>query len=127
MTFRTLETSEDSNSYVPVREIVSGVSYAGNITLSFQSNGDLDERVFFEEWQKSAFSERSFNLRYHDDYISKVEIYLLDNQDVRRYGIVLHETYPTTINGIDLSHDADGIVKTDIELSFRWWEAIDEN
>ena len=127
MPFRTLSTTEEANTYGPVREIVSGVSYAGNVALTFQSSGNLDERVFFEEWQKTAFNEHTFNIRYHENYVSEVQIYLLDNKDERRYGVVLHEAYPTTLNQIDLSQDADGIIVTSVELSFRWWQTLDTN
>ena len=124
--FRTLGTMEDSNIYGPTREIVNGVSYAGDIDLTFQSNGDLKERVFFEEWQKQAFDETTWTLNYHKDYVSEIQIYLLDMQDTRVYGVVLHEAYPKTINGIDLSQDGEGIIKTTVSMSFRWWEGLDE-
>ena len=126
MPFRTLSTTEDANIYGPTREIVSGVSYAGNIDLTFQSHGDLTERVFFEEWQKQAFDESSWTLNYYKDYISEVQIFLLNMKDERVYGVVLHEAFPTTINGVDLSQDGDGIIKTGVSMAFRWWEALDE-
>ena len=47
-------------------------------------------------------------------------------QNKRVYGVVLHEAYPKTINGIDLSQDGEGIIKTTVSMSFRWWEGLDE-
>ena len=119
MPFRALTTIEDANIYGPTREIVSGISYAGDIDLVFQSNGDLGERVFFEEWQKQAFDETSWNLNYHKDYVSEVQIFLLDMQDVRKYGVVLHEAYPKTLNGVDLTAGAStDIIKTTVAVSY---------
>ena len=127
MPFRALNTIEDTNIYGPTREIVSGVSYAGDIDLVFQSNSDLDERVFFEEWQKQAFDETSWTLNYHKDYVSEIQIFLLDIQDKRRYGVVLHEAYPKTVNGVELTAGASTeIIKTTVGMSFRYWTALDE-
>ena len=127
MPFRALTTIEDANIYGPTREIVSGVSYAGDIDLVFQSNGDLGERVFFEEWQKQAFDETSWNLNYHKDYVSEIQIFLLDIQDKRRYGVVLHEAYPKTVNGVELTAGpSTEIIKTTVGMSFRYWTALDE-
>jgi hypothetical protein len=126
MPFRALNTIEDANIYGPTREIVSGVSYAGDIDLVFQSNGDLGERVFFEEWQKQAFDETSWTLNYHKDYVSEIQIFLLDIQDKRRYGVVLHEAYPKTVNGVELTAGASTeIIKTTVGMSFRYWSALD--
>ena len=128
MPFRALTTIEDANIYGPTREIVSGISYAGDIDLVFQSTGDLGERVFFEEWQKQAFNENTWNLNYHKDYVSEVQIFLLDMKDVRKYGVVLHEAYPKTLNGVDLTAGAaTEIIKTTVGMSFRWWQSLDEN
>ena len=124
--FRALTTQEDTNIYGPTRETATGVSYAGDIDLTFQSHGDLTDRVFFEEWQKQVFDETSWNLNYQKDYISEIQIYLLDMQENRVYGVVLHEAYPKTINGIDVSQDGDGIIKTTVSMAFRWWQALDE-
>ena len=127
MPFRALNTIEDANIYGPTREIVSGVSYAGDIDLVFQSNGDLGERVFFEEWQKQAFDETSWTLNYHKDYVSEIQIFLLDIQDKRRYGVVLHEAYPKTVNGVELTAGpSTEIIKTTVGMSFRYWTALDE-
>ena len=126
MPFRALTTLEDANIYGPTREIASGISYAGDIDLVFQSNGDLGERVFFEEWQKQVFNETTWNLNYHKEYVGEIQIFLLDMQDVRKYGVVLHEVYPKTINGVDLSAEGGGIIETSIGVSFRWWQALDE-
>ena len=124
--FRQLTTTEDTNIYGPTREIVTGISYAGDIDLTFQSSGDLTERVFFEEWQKQAFDETSWNLNYYKDYVSEIQIFLLNMKDERVYGIVLHEVYPKTVNQIDLSQEGDGIIKTQVGMAFKWWKSLDE-
>ena len=125
---RNLNTLTDGNPYGPTREIVDGVTYAEDITMTFQASSGLDERVFFENWQELAFNKQTWNVGYYNDYVSTVEIYLLDRQDQRRYGIKLWEAFPKTISGTELSHASNNeIIKTSVNFSFRYWETLDIN
>ena len=125
---RNLNTVTDGMPYGPTREVVDGVTYAEDISMTFQASSGLDERVFFEEWQELAFNKQTWNVGYYNDYVSTVEIYLLDRQDQRRYGIKLIEAFPKTINGTDLSQAANNeIIKTSVSFSFRYWESLDAN
>ena len=122
---RNLATSTDSNIYGPTREVVEGVTYAEDITISFQSSSDLKEREFFEKWQQMAFDETSWNVKYYNEYTGSVEIYLLDKQSERRYGIKLEEAFPKTVNAIQLGYaDNNTIIKTDVSFSFRYWRSM---
>ena len=123
---RNLNSATDSNIYGPTREIVNGVTYAEDITMTFQAGSWLEERVFFEEWQSLAFDERSWNVSYYNDYISTVDVYVLDRQDNRRFGLKLHEAFPKTIAGTDLSQSANNeLVKIAVTFSFRYWTTLD--
>ena len=127
---RNLNTLTDTNIYGPTREVVDGVTYADEITMTFQASSGLEERVFFEEWQTLAFDERTWNVGYYDDYAkySNVEIYVLDRQDNRRYGLKLWEAFPKTIGPTTLGQGMNNeIVKTSVTFSFRYWETADIN
>ena len=124
---RTLTTVQESNVYGPDREIVEGVTYADEIAIDFQSSSGLDERVFFENWQKQAFNEETWNLGFYNDYIGEMQIYLLDRQDKRRYGLKLWEVFPKTITALSLnSSEATEIAKTNVSFSFRYWTNLDQ-
>ena len=125
---RTLTTATDSNIYGPDREVVEGVTFADEISIDFQASAGLEERVFFENWQKQAFNEKTWNIGYYNDYIGSVEIYLLDRQDVRRYGLKLWEVFPKTITATTLTAaEATEIIKTNVSFSFRYWTNLDQN
>ena len=125
---RNLNTLTDSNIYGPTREIVNGVTYADEINMTFQASSGLEERVFFEEWQALAFDERSWNVRYYNDYISTVDIYVLDRKNQRQFGLKLHEAFPKTIGPTDLSQSANNeIIKLAVTFSFRYWTTLDVN
>ena len=124
---RNLSTSQESNVYGPDREIVEGVTYADDISFSFQASSGLDERVFFENWQKNAFNEKTWNIGYYNDYISTIEMYILDQQDQRRYGIKLWEAFPKTIGANELSYGTTGeIMLLPVSFTFRYWTSLDQ-
>ena len=77
-----LSTAQDTNIYGPTKDVVEGVTYAEEVAMSFQASSDLEERVFFERWQKSAFNPQTWNVGYYDDYTGSVEIYLLDKWEI---------------------------------------------
>tara|TARA_S200000501_G_scaffold373260_2_gene419969 strand:+ start:30 stop:740 length:711 start_codon:yes stop_codon:yes gene_type:complete len=125
---RNLATAQESNVYGPDREIVEGVTYADDISMQFQSSSGLAERVFFENWQKQAFDEKTWNIGYYNDYIGTIEIYILDKQDQRRYGIKLWEVFPKTIGANELAYDVkDQIILVPISFTFRYWTSLDQN
>ena len=125
---RNLTTSPDNLIYGPTREVVDGITYAEDITMTFHASSGMDERVFFEEWQEVAFDKKTWNMRYYNDYVSTIEIYLLDRQDKKRYGIELLEAFPKTIGPTELSQAANNeIIKTTVSFSFRYWETLDVN
>jgi len=128
MPAQALETSPDDNVYGVSREVVTRPSYAGDITMTFQTTSELEERVFFEEWQQLAFDPTTWDVGYYDDYIGVVDIYLLDKQNIRRYGVRLHEAYPKEVQGILLSYaQSTDILKVSVVMNFRYWDTLDEN
>ena len=123
---RNVSTMTDSNIYGPTREMVEGVTYAEDVTLTFQSSSDLDERTYFEQWQENMFNPDTWNLGYYNDYVGTVEIYILDKQDQRQYGLKLWEAFPKSINATSLSAaSSNEIIKVDIAFSFRYWTSLD--
>ena len=125
---RNVSTMTDTNIYGPTREVVEGVTYAEDVTLTFQSSSDLDERTYFEQWQENMFNPDTWNLGYYNDYVGTVEIYILDKQDQRQYGLKLHEAFPKSINATSLSAaSSNEIIKVDIAFSFRYWTVLGTN
>ena len=125
---RSLESSVDNNIYGVPREVVNRPLYAGDIVLTFFCSQDAEERIFFEDWQHKAFNPTTWDVGYYDDYIGAVDIYLLDKQNIRRYGVRLHEAYPKEVQGILLSYaQSTDIMKINISMQYRYWDTLDEN
>ena len=125
---RAMSTTEDTNIYGPNREIVDGVLYADEIEIGFQSSSDLSERQFFQDWQNLMFNQKTWNMQYYTNYTAHIEIYVLDEQDNRRYGVKLWEAFPKTIGPIPLSYSQnDELLITEIGFTFRYWENLDQS
>ena len=125
---RNLATTQESNVYGPDREIVEGITYADDISMQFQASSGLDERVFFENWQQQAFNEKTWNIGYYKDYTGHIEMYILDKQNQRRYGIKLWEVFPKTIGLNELAYDAnDQLLLTPVSFTFRYWTSLDQS
>jgi len=123
-----LSTAQDTNIYGPTRDVVEGVTYAEEVSMTFAASSDLEERVFFERWQKNAYNPQTWNIGYYNDYVGAVEIYLLDKQDQRRYGVKLWDAFPKNINGTDLSYSSQNEnIKITVGMSFRYWTPLDIN
>tara|TARA_Y100000310_G_scaffold62689_1_gene57982 strand:+ start:620 stop:1366 length:747 start_codon:yes stop_codon:yes gene_type:complete len=124
---RNLNTLTDSNIYGPTREIVNGVTYAEDITINFIASSGLEERILFESWQQLTFNDSTWDLGYYNDYVGEIDIYILNRQNERRYGIKLKEAFPKTISPSDLSMEIkDQIMILPVSFAFRCWEPLDK-
>ena len=123
---RSLNTSVDSNMYGIAPEIVDGITFGGTLSMSFQASSDLEERVFFESWQEEAWDRGTWNVKYYKDYIKDIDIYVLDVQNTRRYGIRLRECFPKEIGQSPFDAGPAGdIVKIPVTMQYRYWETLD--
>ncbi len=123
---RNITSSPDTNVYGPVREIAEEVTYAGEVSMTFQASSGLEERVFFEQWQQKCFNPETWNVGYYNEYIGSADVYLLDINNQRRYGLKILEMWPKTIAATDLSGVvASDIIKNEITFAFRTWKTLD--
>ena len=121
---RTLRAVMNSNIYGPPHDIVQGQTY-GTLSATFYLDSKLTEKLYFEEWQKSTFKSDTYDLNYYKEYVGSLEIYTLDEQDKRKYGVRVHECFPDTINAVALSQDTSTAVGTiGIGFKYRYFSTI---
>ena len=121
-----IATADDTNIYGPIRQVAESVQFAGDITLVFQTSSDFRERKYFELWQERMFDKKTWNMNYYSNYIGSLEIYLLDKQSKRRYGLKCWEAYPKTIGASNLNYaPSNDIIKLSVDFSFRYWTDLD--
>ena len=121
---RNLDTSPDNNIYGPVREIVQGYSY-GDITATFRMSSDYKEKKLFETWQRLAYNPQTWSLGYYDEYSGGLQIFSLDQNDRRRYGVELIECFPKTIAAQALTAtQATDVQKLSVTFTYRYWKNL---
>ena len=121
---RTLDSQQDTNIYGPVRNIVQGFSFA-ELQAQFQLSTDLREKTFFETWQRLAFGPISFDVGYYNSYVGGIQIYQLDEQDRRKYGVELVECFPKSVEPVSLDYAAANTISTvGISFSYRYWKNL---
>ena len=121
---RNLDTTDDSNIYGPIRDIVNGYSYA-DITGVFRCSSDMREKTFFETWQRLAYNPQTWSMGYYDGYVGGLEIHQLDQKDKRRYGVELIECFPKTIAAQSLTATtASDVQKLSVTFSYRYWKNL---
>ena len=121
---RNLDTTEDTNIYGPVRNIVSGYSYA-ETTAVFQCSSDMKEKMFFETWQRLAYNPQTWAVQYYNDYSGSIKIFQLDETDRQRYGIELVECFPKTIAAQALDYSTVNAIQTvSVTFSYRYWKDL---
>jgi len=124
---RTLDTT-DFTTYGPKRQVVTGHSFSGEITMSVYCDKYLRQRGFFEMWQKAAFDQGTNNVHFYDEYTGGLRIYQLgafaENADRDRisYGVELFECFPKTISAVSYNQGSENeIQKISVSLAFKSW------
>ena len=121
---RNIDTTEDTNIYGPVRNIATGFSYA-DITATFRCSRDMREKRYFETWQKLSYNPATWSMQYYEDYVGAVQIFQLDDNDERTYGVELIEAFPKTIEAQQLDYSStDQINKLNVTFWYRWWKSL---
>jgi len=121
---RNLRTQMNGNIYGPPHEVVQGQTFA-EVAASFYAGSDLAERYFFEEWQKVTYNPDTYNINYYKEYVGAVEIYTLNEQGERTYGVRLEEAFPITVDAIALGHASNNTInKVNVSFKYRYWRNI---
>ena len=120
-------TVEDNNIYGPNRNIVSGITFANSVGITFLLDEKFELKQTFDAWQRAAYDEHTWNLNYYDEYKGSIEIYSMMNSskdagtDVPGYGLKCWEAYPVTIGQVDFDATATTSFATiNIEFGFRY-------
>ena len=121
---RNINTVEDTNIYGPERTIATGFSFA-DVTATFQCSSDMREKKYIEVWQKLAYNQQLWSVGYYNDYVGKVQIHTLDEQNNRRYGVELVEAYPKNLEAQALSYTTTDSYQTiGCTFSYRYWKNL---
>ena len=144
---RTITDDVNEQYYGPSRSFGKNVSF-DEMTLSFYTGVDFDERVYFEAWQNMVIDPISYDAGYYDDYAAPCKITItplkrsfldtilqygsadltvdqlrsLVGTNESSYQLQCYEVYPKSIAAQQLSYGSkDGVVKVDVTFKYRYW------
>ena len=113
-----------------------------DVAFSFLAMNDYGPRRYFDSWRSRILNEETLEVGYKVDYEFPVKIHQLrkpvagfsrnfgpinvslDVGGGSVYSVELINSFPTTIQQIDLSNDLDGLVEVSVEMSFTNWKTI---
>jgi hypothetical protein len=131
----TLDSQSVQRGSEPARDQVVGHNYEGEIQATFYADKYLRERHFFEAWQKLAVEPIGHKANYYDNYVGKMHIYQLgdDNditeiRDMPSYGIEAIEVYPKTIAAVEYGYGkSNEIVRVQVGFAYKQWYNMGTN
>ena len=75
-----------------------------------------------------AVNATDYTVGYYDDYVGEVDIYLLDENDERKFGLRLEEAFPKVVADIPLNMEtSNAIVNLDVTFMYRRWQPLEGN
>ena len=124
---REVVTKEVRHGNAPARKIVYDFKSA-DIAATFYADKFLRERSYFELWQKAAINNNSsYHTNYYDNYVTNLNIFQLGQYASRQerddvtYGVQLIDAFPSTIEKVSYSADANTVQTVSVTFTFRNW------
>ena len=119
-----LQAEEDTNIYGPPRKIVRGQTFA-EIVTQIRCSADMKEKNFIDTWQRLAAPRTDFSVGYYSDYVGTMQIFQLDQEDRRRYGVELVECYPINMAEQALDYSTQNAIQfLNVTWAYRYWKNL---
>tara|TARA_B100001093_G_scaffold309635_1_gene295427 strand:- start:120 stop:704 length:585 start_codon:yes stop_codon:yes gene_type:complete len=91
-----------------------------DITITFRLTEDFYAKAIFEKWQRGIINQKTYTLRYLEEYVTDIKLEHQDKQDQSKYGITLRDAYPVTLGAVAKSQTTtDSILTLDVTFSCR--------
>ena len=125
-----------------IQQMVYGYT-VNAMNLVFLVPLDYSIREYFNDWMNIAFDQDEYELGYKNEYARQIKIHQLKsgltvtgnalstpnvNVDLEPENIVyscrLDDAFPTSVDAISLSNEADGYAELPVEISYTNWKTI---
>ena len=122
---QNIRSVPDDLRYGPAREHAQGVTY-GDISMTFICTPGMQEKVYFEEWQKRIVQlgdrDSGWNVEFYKDYVGEIQINQLDRQNQPKYQVTIIEPWPKTINAQEFTLSSNDSYQTvSVDFAYRYW------
>jgi hypothetical protein len=92
-----------------------------SVPMSFYVDNSMHVKQLFDKWQGAVQDPNSRNINYYRDYITNIDIDVLDIFDNTRYQVTLHEAYPKEIGSIQMDYSNRDVMKLGITMNYKYW------
>ena len=122
---QNIRSVPDDLRYGPARDHAQGVTY-GDISMTFICTPGMQEKVYFEEWQKLIVQlgdrDSGWNVEFYKDYVGEIQINQLDRQNQPKYQVTIIEPWPKTINAQEFTLSSNDSYQTvSVDFAYRYW------
>ena len=103
--------------------------YGGEgIALNFHVDRDMRVKEFFEDWMHIIVDKNNFTIGYQKDYVTRITISQLDEQDDITHQIQLIDAFPRNMNPMELNHSSQNQThRLNVVFAYRYWKRITLN
>lgn len=113
-------STQQARTYGEFREMPYERLY-DNINLTFYIDNNMDSKALFDAWINSIQDPVTRQIRYYNEYITDMTIYVQDLQDKERYKIKLFECYPKSMSPISMDFGSKDMMKLQVSINYKYW------
>ncbi len=119
---RTLATTEQ-RTYGPIEKLPYLTTYNDlDVTLIVDSN--MIQKRLFDAWMQLINPSFTNNFTYRDTYCTDITVKQYDVTDKVTYEVKFIDSYPISINQMDLDWSSEGYHKLNATFAYTRWETV---
>lgn len=116
---RTFATM-DRKTYGPIEKLPYLTTY-NDIDLTFLIDDDMKTKFLFDSWLDLVNPKITNNFNYRNSYATSMTINQYDVANNLKYSVELVDSYPISINQMDLDWSNDSIHKLHVTFAYTKW------
>jgi hypothetical protein len=94
-----------------------------NASFSFYVDKEMYVKYMFDQWINSVQDPETRKFNYYDAYTTDWSIDVQDLLNNTRYTLTMFECYPKAINSIQLDYASKDIMKINVSIQYKNWQA----
>lgn len=97
------------------------MSNYNDISFTFLCDASLVEKRVFDEWMSVINPRTSFDFEYRENYLSRVVIEQLSDDETTTYSCELIDAFPIQINSMPVNWGDDNFHRVTVTMTYRYW------
>jgi hypothetical protein len=119
---RTLATTEQ-RTYGPIEKFPYLTTY-NDLDVTLIVDSDMKQKKLFDAWMQLINPSSTNNFNYRNTYCTDITVKQYDVTDKVTHEVRFIESYPISINQMDLDWSSDGYHKLNATFAYTRWETI---